>query len=256
MSDVIKTGERLDDLGRKGYRIIQDPERFCFGMDAVLLSEFVRAKEGDLLLDMGTGNGILPILLEAKTAAAHFTGLEIQPESADLARRSVAYNHLEKKIDIVTGDMGDATKLFGASSFDIVTSNPPYMIGGHGLQNPFDAKSIARHEIKMTLEVLIRETAKVLKPQGSCFFVHRPFRLVELLSMMCSYGVEPKRMRLVYPFSDREPSMVLVEGKRGGKPRLTVEKPLVIYAAENVYTPEVAAMYEGYSDPGTENIET
>ena len=195
-------------------------------------------------MDMGTGNGILPILLEAKTAAAHFTGIEIQPESADMARRSVAYNHLEQKIDIVTGDMGDATKLFGASSFDIVTSNPPYMIGGHGLKNPKDAKSIARHEIKMTLEGLIRETSKVLKPQGSCFFVHRPFRLVELLSMMSSYGVEPKRMRLVYPFADREPSMVLVEGKRGGKPRLTVEKPLIIYASEDVYSQEVADMYQ------------
>ena len=243
MSDLIKANERLDDLGR-GLSIIQDPGKFCFGMDAVLLSEFVRGQEGEKILDMGTGNGILPILLSAKTKASHLVGLEIQPESADLAQRSVAYNHLEEKIKIVTGDMGDAANLFGASSFDIVTSNPPYMIGGHGLLNPDDAKCIARHEVKMTLEDLIRETAKVLKPNGRCYYVHRPFRLVEIFCLMHAYGIEPKRMRMVYPFADREPNMVLIEGIRGGRPRLSVEKPLVIYESENVYTPEVRRMYE------------
>ena len=243
MEDLVRAGERLDDLGRKGYRIIQDPKKFCFGMDAVLLSSFADAKEGERVLDLCTGNGILPILLEAKTAGESFVGLEIQEESASLARRSVSYNHLDDKIEIVTGDLKDASKIFGASSFDVVTSNPPYMIGGHGLKNPDDAKMIARHEVLMELEDLIRETAKLLKPQGRCYFVHRPFRLVEILSLMHEYKIEPKRMRLVYPYADKEPNMVLIEGIRGGKPRLTVEKPLIVYKEENVYTDEVKNLY-------------
>lgn len=243
MEDLVRAGERLDDLGRKGYRIIQDPKKFCFGMDAVLLSSFADTKEGERVLDLCTGNGILPILLEAKTAGESFVGLEIQEESASLARRSVSYNHLDDKIEIVTGDLKDASKIFGASSFDVVTSNPPYMIGGHGLKNPDDAKMIARHEVLMELEDLIRETAKLLKPQGRCYFVHRPFRLVEILSLMHEYKIEPKRMRLVYPYADKEPNMVLIEGVRGGKPRLTVEKPLIVYKEENVYTDEVKNLY-------------
>ena len=243
MEDLVRVGERLDDLGRKGYRIIQDPKKFCFGMDAVLLSSFSDAKEGERVLDLCTGNGILPILLEAKTAGESFVGLEIQEESASLARRSVSYNHLDDKIEIVTGDLKDASKIFGASSFDVVTSNPPYMIGGHGLKNPDDAKMIARHEVLMELEDLIRQTAKLLKPQGRCYFVHRPFRLVEILSLMHEYKIEPKRMRLVYPYADKEPNMVLIEGVRGGKPRLTVEKPLIVYKEENVYTDEVKNLY-------------
>ena len=243
MEDLVRAGERLDDLGRKGYRIIQDPKKFCFGMDAVLLSSFADAKEGERVLDLCTGNGILPILLEAKTAGESFVGLEIQEESASLARRSISYNHLDDKIEIVTGDLKDASKIFGASSFDVVTSNPPHMIGGHGLKNPDDAKMIARHEVLMELEDLIRETAKLLKPQGRCYFVHRPFRLVEILSLMHEYKIEPKRMRLVYPYADKEPNMVLIEGVRGGKPRLTVEKPLIVYKEENVYSDEVKNLY-------------
>ena len=137
--------ERLDDLGRKNYKIIQNPDGFCFGMDAVLLSGYAKVKKGQRVLDLGTGTGIIPILLEAKTEASHLTGLEIQEKSADMARRSVRYNDLEDKISIVTGDIKEAGSLFGAASFDVVTSNPPYMIGGHGLQNPSMPKTIARH---------------------------------------------------------------------------------------------------------------
>ena len=143
---TLKNKERLDDL-QNGYMIIQDPGRFCFGMDAVLLSGFANIKKGERVLDLGTGTGIIPILLENKTQGLHFTGLEVQPESADMASRSVAYNHLEEKISIVTGDIKDASKIFGASSFDVITTNPPYMIGQHGLKNDADAKTIARHEV-------------------------------------------------------------------------------------------------------------
>lgn len=242
---LLLPGERIDDLQRNGYRIIQNPGRFCFGMDAVLLCGFAGVKPGEQVLDLGTGTGIIPILLEGRTKGEAFTGLEIQPESADMARRSVKLNHLENKINIVTGDIRDASKLFGASSFDVVTSNPPYMLKDHGLKNPQDAKAIARHEILCTLEDVLSQTARLLKPQGRCYFVHRPFRLVELLSGMSAYKIEPKRMRLVYPYADKEPNMVLIEGLRGGKSRLTVEKPLIIYEKPGIYTREIYDIY-GY----------
>ena len=161
MNPNLKENERLDSLQRNGYQIIQNPEKFCFGMDAVLLSGFARAKEGDRVLDMGTGTGIIPILMEAKTPASRLIGLEIQPESADMARRSVALNNLEHKVEIVEGDIKEAASIFGAASFDVVTCNPPYMIGQHGIQNPDAPKAIARHEILCTLEDVISQAAKL-----------------------------------------------------------------------------------------------
>ena len=237
--------ERLDDLGRKNYKIIQNPDGFCFGMDAVLLSGYAKVKKGQRVLDLGTGTGIIPLLLSAKTEGIHFTGLEIQEESADMARRSVALNGLEEKIEIVTGDIKDASARFGASSFDVITTNPPYMIGQHGLQNGNEAKTIARHEILCDLEDILRESSRLLREHGRFYMVHRPFRLAEILSKMCAYRIEPKRMRLVYPYADKEPNMVLIEGLKGGKPRMTVEKPLIVYQEPGVYTDEIYEIY-GY----------
>ena len=242
---ILKENERIDDLQRNHYKIIQDPERFCFGMDAVLLSGFARAKEGDRVLDLGTGTGIIPILMEAKTQAAHFIGLEIQRESADMAARSVSLNHLEGKIEIVTGDIKEAVSLFGAASFDVVTCNPPYMTEHHGLTNPEAPKAIARHELLCTLEDVISQAARLLKPGGNFYMVHRPFRLVDIITLLRTYGVEPKRMKMVYPFVDKEPNMVLIEANRGGRPRLSVEKPLIVYKEPGVYTDEIYDIY-GY----------
>ena len=241
----LKSGERLDDLQRNGFRIIQDPERFCFGMDAVLLSGFATAPEGGRVLDLGTGTGIIPILMAAKTKASELVGLEIQEESADMANRSVLLNNLQTRVKIVQGDIKEAGNLFDAASFDVVTSNPPYMIGGHGLKNPDAPKAIARHEVMCDLEDVVRAAAKCLKSGGKFYMVHRPFRLAEIMVVMHEYKLEPKRMQLVYPFVDKEPSMVLIEGVRGGKSRITVEKPLIIYEEPGKYTPEIYDIY-GY----------
>ena len=242
---MLKPNERIDDLQRNNYMIIQDPERFCFGMDAVLLSGFAKAKEGDHVIDLGTGTGIIPILMEAKTKASNLVGLEIQPESADMAQRSVELNHLEKKIRIVTGDIREASSIFGAATFDVVTSNPPYMTEHHGITNEKSPKAIARHELLCTLEDVICQAAKLLRPGGSFYMVHRPFRLVDIMVLMREYHLEPKRMKLVYPYIDKDPNMVLIEGLRGGRPRMTVEKPLIVYKEPGVYTDEIYEIY-GY----------
>lgn len=245
MTIELKKGERLDELHRNGWQIIQNSHKFCFGMDAVLLSGFARVKTGERALDLGTGTGIIPILLRGKTEGRDFTGLEIQEESADMARRSVAYNHLEESVSIVTGDIKEAAALFGAASFDVVTCNPPYMTGNHGLVNPKQSKAIARHEILCTLEDVVGQTAKVLRPGGRFYLVHRPFRLAEILTLLVRYKLEPKRMRLVYPFVDKEPNMVLIEALSGAKSRITVEKPLIVYKEQGVYTDEIYDIY-GY----------
>lgn len=245
MKIELKEGERLDALHRNGYRIIQNKEKFCFGMDAVLLSGYAAVKAGERAIDLGTGTGIIPILLAAKTQGEHFTGLEIQPESADMARRSVRLNGLEEKISIVEGDIRKAGELFAAASFDVVTSNPPYMTGSHGLVNPDLPKAIARHEICCTLEDVAAQTERLLRPGGRFYLVHRPFRLAEIMTVLTAHHLEPKRMRLVYPFIDKEPNMALIEAMRGGRPRITVEKPLIVYKAPGVYHSEIYDIY-GY----------
>ena len=242
---TIHSHERLDELHRNGYWIIQDPGRFCFGMDAVLLSGFAKVKPGERALDLGTGTGIIPILLEAKTKGEHFTGLEIQPESADMAARSVAYNHLEEKITIVTGDIKAASRLFPLASFDVITSNPPYMTDTHGIKNPEAPKAIARHEVLCTLEDLVRETSRLLRPGGRLYLIHRPFRLVEIFQTLTAYKLEPKRMKLVYPFVDKEPNMVMIEAIRGAKSMIKVEEPLLVYKEPGVYHDVIYDIY-GY----------
>lgn len=241
----LKDNERIDDLQRNGYQIIQKQNGFCFGMDAVLLSGFAQVKPGERAVDLGTGTGIIPILLEAKYDGIHYTGLEIQEEVADMARRSVILNHLEDKVSIVTGDIKEASRLFGAASFDVVTSNPPYMNDAHGLKNPDLPKAIARHEVLCSLDDVTREAARLLKPGGRFYMVHRPHRLIEIVTALKGYGLEPKRMKMVHPFVDREANMVLIEAVRGGKSMIKVEAPIIVYKEKGMYTDEIYTIY-GY----------
>lgn len=249
MSDEKKflhSGERLDDLQIKNYKIIQNPKKFCFGMDAVLLSAFATLRKGDNVLDLGTGTGILPILLAAKTKAKHYDALEIQPDSADMARRSVLLNKLEDKINIICGDICKASEIFGRGIFDAVTTNPPYMNNNHGLKNPEMPKAIARHEILCTLDDVVRESSSVLKEHGRLYIIHKPFRLAEIFTALKKYKLEPKRMCLVHPFIDKEPNMVLIEAVKDGNPMIKIEPPVIVYDTIGKYTDRILKIYGPY----------
>lgn len=242
-SDFVKEGERLDDLQCRGCYIIQNPDVFCFGMDAVLLSDFVSAKPKGKFMDLGTGNGVIPMLLNGKEKGAHFTGLEIQPYSADMARRSILYNDLSDKIDIVCGDIKEAALYFKASSFDVVTSNPPYIRGSHGLENAMLPKNIARHEIMITLEDVVSAAAYLLCDGGNFAMVHKPFRLVEIIGVLSKYKLEVKRICMVQPYIDKEPNMVLIEANKGGRSMVKVEPALIVYNKDGSYTGELLRRY-------------
>ncbi len=217
----------LDDL-QNGYFIYQPKGGFRFGADAVLLSDFIRIKPQEEVLDLGSGSGILPILLAAKTEGKHFTGLEIQAESAAIAEQSVLYNRLQDRIAIVNGDLCRASECFGTESFHVCVSNPPYMIARHGLPNPEDTKYIARHEALCTFEDVAREASKVLKSKGRFYLIHRPFRLAELITTLKKYHLEPKRLQFVHPYADKEPNMVMIEALKGGRSGLKVAPPIIL----------------------------
>ena len=220
-------------------------------MDAVLLSGFAEVRKGETAVDLGTGTGIIPILLEAKTEGKLFYGIEIQPEMADMARRSAEMNGLGEKVLILDGDIKElltGTALLPAELFgktDVVTSNPPYMKESHGLRNPDDALAIARHEVACTLEDVCGAASRLLRCGGRFCMVHRPQRLPEIITAMKEARLEPKRMKLVYPYADREANMVLIEAVRDERPGCRVERPLIVYKEPGVYTDEIYDIY-GY----------
>jgi len=243
-NNLLKENERIDSLQRNGYSIIQNSTRFCFGMDAVLLTEFVNLKKGDRVIDLCTGTGVIPILLCAKSQAEHFEAVEIQEETADMAKRSVILNNLEDRIDVKCEDLNNLKSVFENASFDAVTVNPPYMIPGKALVNPDESKAIARHEIKCTLKDVLSESSRLLKNGGKLFMVHKPERLDEIIVALKEVKLEPKRLRIVYPRIDSKPNMILIEGAKCANAGMIVEKPLIIYDESGKYTREVAKIYE------------
>lgn len=240
-----KQGLRLDELGRKGYRILQDPDAFCFGVDAVLLADFAEASRTDRVLDLGTGNGILPLLLDARDKGGEIVGLELQEDAAALARENFALNGTEERLRAVRGDLKEASALFGKAVFDVVVTNPPYQELGRGVVNPDGAKSLARHEIACTLEDVLQAAAAVLKLHGKFYMVHRPKRLAEILSGMREAGIAPRTLRFVHSREDDQASLVLVSGMRGGGKELRVLRPLILYGKDGKYTPEAYGIYYG-----------
>jgi len=240
---TIHGGERIDDLGRRGYRVIQNPEKFCFGVDAVLLAWFAEVRTGESVLDIGTGTGIVPLLMDARYDCGTYTGLDIQPEMIEMANRSCKLNGVTDHIQMVAGDLKETSAIFGKGRFDVVTTNPPYMKAGTGIQNPDISKNIARHEILMTLDDLIRESAKVLKDKGRFYMVHRPSRLPGILEKMSLYHLAPEEIKMVHPSAGKEATMVLVSAVKGGKNMVRVTAPLFIYEGPNTYSQEIKDIY-------------
>lgn len=238
--------EVVDTL-KNGYKIIQDSEKFKFGIDAILLSHFAfnQIRNNEKVIDLGTGNGIIPLMI-AKSRANSIVGLEIQEENVEIAKRSVELNQLEEKIQIIHGDIKAVDKKFTKHSFDVVVSNPPYMINEHGKQNPTEAKSIARHEVLCNLEDIISAVDYLLKPFGKLFMIHRPFRLPEIFSLLTKYKIEPKRMELVSPFLQKEPNLVLIEARKNANPRLQIEENLIVYEKPGIYTEKINQIYSSF----------
>lgn len=244
----IREDERIDDLQIRGYRLIQRKNGFRFGMDAVLLSDYAHVQKGAKVMDLCTGTGIIPILLRAKYEPESIEGIEVQKPYVEMACRSVALNGLEDCITIRQGDVREVPHGYAADSFDYVTCNPPYMSGSHGLVNPDMEKAVARHEILCTLTDVILAAKWLLKPTGHFVLVHRPFRLAEILYELKVNKLEPKRMRLVCPSISKAPNMVLIDAVKGGKQRISVDPPLIVYREDGRYTDEIFKIYFGESD--------
>lgn len=226
--------EKIEDLGN-GYKIIQSKAGFCFGSDAVLLAKFARIKKGERVLDLCTGTGIIPVLVYALYAPESVSAVEIIPWVADMAQRTMRLNGLEDKIHVENADLNDAPAIFGKRSFDAVTCNPPYMPGGGGLINPNDDLAVSRHELRCTLDGVVKSAADCLKVGGKLYMVHRADRLCDVFSAMRAHKIEPKRLAVVYPRSDRPANLILVEGLLGGRPQLKLEKPVFMYDDEGRY---------------------
>ena len=240
---MLKSLERIDDLGCKDLKIIQNSEWFCFGMGAVLLANYCDIKKDSLVVDLGTGTGIIPILLSGKTSAKKIYGIEIQKEVAEMANRSVILNNLESRIEIKNIDLKEATRELGKNIFDVVTSNPPYMPDNSGLKNKMDNKTISRHETKCNLRDVIKTARDLLAHNGRFFMVHRPNRIVDILTLLREYNLEPKSIRFVHPKAGKSPNLILIKSVKASRPDLKFEDPLYIYREDKSYTDELLEIY-------------
>ncbi len=244
MQVKLKENERIDDLELNNLKIIQNKEGFCFGIDSVLLSDFAKEiKPKSKILDMGTGTGILGILLCGKTKETQIIGVEIQEEVADMAQRSIKLNNLENRFSVIYEDIKNLKQNYVAGSFDAIVTNPPYKKQGTGKINESDTKLISRHEVTTSLEDFILVASYLLKEHGSIYMVHRPERLSDILTNLHNYKLEPKNIRFVYPNYEKEPNLILIKATKNAKPFLKIEKPLYVYDKEGNYTEEILKIY-------------
>lgn len=236
--------ERIDDLEFKNLKIIQDTNGFCFGIDSVLLSDYAKnIKKGSKVIDLGTGTGIISILLCGKTELSKIVGVEIQKEVYQMAQKSIKLNHLENKFEIINQNITDLKKIYSRASFDVVVTNPPYKKENTGLKNEEEKKIISRHEVKATLEDFMQISSYLLKDKGEFYMVHRPERLVDIMSIMRQNKIEPKNIRFVCPNTQKAPNLVLIKGIKLGNPFLKVEKNLYVYNENGKYTEEILQIY-------------
>ena len=244
MDVELKENERIDDLEFKGLKIIQNEKGFCFGMDSVLLSDFAKnMKNNSTVLDLGTGTGIIPILLCGKTNLKKVVGIEIQQDVANMAKRSSQLNNLQDRFEVVNTNIIDLKNIYEKQSFDVIVTNPPYKKENTGITNENEAKLISRHEITANLEDFISISKDLLKDKGEFYMVHRPDRLVDILSLMRKYKIEPKILKFVSPNKNKEPNLILIKGIKNANSFLKVEKTLYVYNEDGKYTNEILKIY-------------
>ena len=240
----LKENERIDDLEFKNLKIIQDKSGFCFGVDSVLISDFAKGiKKDAMVIDLGTGTGIIPTLLCGKTSLKKIIGVELQEDVAKMAKKSIKLNKLEDKFEIINENILNITKIYQKQIFDVVITNPPYKKKNSGIINEEEKKIVSRHEITASLEDFIKVAKDLLKDNGEFYMVHRPERLVDIFSIMREYKIEPKILRMVYSNKEKEPKLVLIKGKKNARPFLKVEKNLYIYNEKGEYTKELLKIY-------------
>lgn len=239
---MLYPGEHIDDLLIKGLKIIQHEREFRFSLDAVLLAHFASLRQGATVVDLGTGTGVIALIMSA-LGAGRVVGVEINPQMAAMAQRSIQLNKLENQVGIINADFRQLRGVLPPGEWEFVVANPPYRRVGNGLINPADAVAAARHEITATLADVVEAAKYLLKYRGKFAMIHIPERLAEILAIMSQAGLEPKRLQLVYPSIDKKPKLVLVEGIRGAKPGLDVAPPLVVYDGKGNYTPAIMAYY-------------
>lgn len=244
MDIELEANERIDDLEFKNLKIIQNKDGFCFGIDSVLLSDFAKnIKKDSMVLDLGTGTGIIPILLCGKTKLKKVTGIELQEEVAKMAKKSIKLNNLEDKFNVINENILNLNKIYENQTFDVIVSNPPYKKKDTGITNENEKKIISRHEISASLEDFIKISKDLLKDKGEFYMVHRPERLVDIFELMRKYKIEPKILKMVYSYKNKEPKLILIKGVKNAKPFLKVESNLYIYEDTGEYTKEILKIY-------------
>ena len=244
MDIELEANERIDDLEFKNLKIIQNKDGFCFGIDSVLLSDFAKnIKKDSMVLDLGTGTGIIPILLCGKTKLKKVTGIELQEEVAKMAKKSIKLNNLEDKFNVINENILNLNKIYENQTFDVIVSNPPYKKKDTGITNENEKKIISRHEISASLEDFIKISKDLLKDKGEFYMVHRPERLVDIFELMRKYKIEPKILKMVYSYKNKEPKLILIKGVKNAKPFLKVESNLYVYNEDGNYTNEILKIY-------------
>ena len=244
MDIELEANERIDDLEFKNLKIIQNKDGFCFLIDSVLLSDFAKnIKKDSMVLDLGTGTGIIPILLCGKTKLKKVTGIELQEEVAKMAKKSIKLNNLEDKFNVINENILNLNKIYENQTFDVIVSNPPYKKKDTGITNENEKKIISRHEISASLEDFIKISKDLLKDKGEFYMVHRPERLVDIFELMRKYKIEPKILKMVYSYKNKEPKLILIKGVKNAKPFLKVESNLYIYEDTGKYTKEILKIY-------------
>ena len=241
---MLKENEKIDDLEYKNLKIIQNKKGFCFGIDSVLLSDFAKnIKKDAIVLDLGTGTGIISILLCGKTKLKKIIGIEVQKDVANMANRSIKLNKLESRAQILNEDIRNLSKIFPANSFDAIVTNPPYSKENTGLLSNEPTQIISRHEVMCKIEDIAKIASNLLNSNCSIYMVHRPDRIVDIIEAFKKYKLEPKIIRFVYPKINKEPNLVLIKATKGAKEFLKIEKPLVVYNQDGTYTEEILKIY-------------